>query len=62
MTYSSGGLIQAVDYNTFAQGGASADNNVANINTIWGVGTGDKGWGQSTTITPVSAAATVTAT
>lgn len=62
MTYSSGGLIQAVDYNTFAQGGASVDNNVANINTIWGVGTGDKGWGQSTTITPVSAAATVTAT
>jgi len=62
MTYSVGGLIQAVDYNTFAQGGASVDNNVANINTIWGVGTGDKGWGQSTTITPVSAAATVTAT
>lgn len=62
MTYSVGGLIQAVDYNTFAQGGASVDNNVANINTIWGVGTGDKGWGQSTTITPVSASATVTAT
>lgn len=62
MTYAQGGLIQAVDYNTFAQGGAVADNNVANINTIWGVGTGDKGWGQTTTITPVSAAATVTAT
>ena len=62
MTYAQGGLIQAVDYNTFAQGGASPDNNVANINTIWGVGTGDKGWGQSTTVTPVSAAATVTAT
>jgi hypothetical protein len=62
MTYAQGGLIQAVDYNTFAQGGASPDNNVANINTIWGVGTGDKGWGQTTTITPVSAAATVTAT
>lgn len=62
MTYAQGGLIQAVDYNTFAQGGASPDNNVANINTIWGVGTGDKGWGQSTTVTPVSVAATVTAT
>ena len=62
MTYAQGGLIQAVDYNTFAQGGAAPDNNVANINTIWGVGTGDKGWGQSTTVTPVSAAATVTAT
>lgn len=62
MTYSVGGLIQAVDYNTFAQGGASADDTVANINTIWGTGILDKGWGQSTTITPVSAAATVTAT
>ena len=62
MTYAQGGLIQAVDYNTFAQGGAAANNNVANINTIWGVGTGDKGWGQTTTITAVSAAATVTAT
>lgn len=62
MTYSVGGLIQAVDYNTFAQGGASPDDNVANINTIWGTGTSDKGWGQATTITPVSAAATVTAT
>jgi hypothetical protein len=62
MTYSVGGLIEAVDYNTFAQGGAAPDNNVANINTIWGTGTLDKGWGQSTTITPVSTAATVTAT
>ena len=62
MTYAQGGLIQAVDYNTFAQGGASPNDNVANINTIWGTGTGDKGWGQTTTITPVSAAATVTAT
>jgi len=62
MTYASGGLIQAVDYNTFAQGGAAPDNNVANINTIWGVGTLDKGWGQSTTLTAVSAGAVVTAT
>ena len=62
MTYAQGGLIQAVDYNTFAQGGASPNDNVANINTLWGTGTGDKGWGQTTTITPVSAAATVTAT
>lgn len=62
MTYSAGGLIQAVDYNTFAQGGASPDNNVANINTIWGVGTLDKGWGQSTTLSTVAAAGTVTAT
>ena len=62
MTYSSGGLIQAVDYNTFAQGGASPDNNVANINTIWGTGILDKGWGQSTVLTTVAATNTVTAT
>jgi len=62
MTYSAGGLIQAIDYNTFAQGGASPDNNVANINTIWGAGTLDKGWGQSTTLSTVAAAGTVTAT
>jgi len=62
MTYAQGGLIEAVDYNTFAQGGATPNDNVANINTIWGVGTGDKGWGQTTTVSTVSAAATVTAT
>lgn len=62
MTYSAGGLIQAVDYNTFAQGGASPDNNVANVNTIWGTGTLDKGWGQSSPVSAVATAATVTAT
>lgn len=62
MTYSSGGLIQAVDYNTFAQGGASVDNNTANINTIWGTGTGDKGYGQSTTLSAVSGSSTQTVT
>lgn len=62
MTYTSGGLIQAVDYNTFAQGGASPDNNVANLNTIWGTGTLDKGWGQGSALSAVSAASTVTAT
>jgi hypothetical protein len=62
MTYSVGGLIQAVDYNTFAQGGASPDNNVANLNTIWATGTLDKGWGQSSPVSTVASAATVTAT
>lgn len=54
MTYSSGGLIQALDYNTFVQGGASVNHTVANINTIWGVGTGDKGYGQSSTLSTVT--------
>ena len=62
MTYTVGQLIQATDYNTFAQGGASPDANVANVNTIWGTGALDKGWGQSSPVTTVSVAATVTAT
>lgn len=56
MTYTSGGLIQATDYNGFVSTTAGA-----NINDIWGTGTGDKGWGQ-TALGTVSAAGTVTAT
>jgi hypothetical protein len=55
MTYVSGGLIQAADYNGFANASAN------NINAIWSTGTGDKGWGQ-TAISTVSAGGTVTAT
>jgi hypothetical protein len=62
MTYSQGGLIQATDYNTFAQGGSSVNHGVANINTVWGVGSGDKGYGQSSTLSTVAATNTVTAT
>ena len=51
MTYSSGGLIQAADYNTFA----------TNLNAIWSTGTTDSGWGQ-TSISSVSANGIVTAT
>jgi len=56
MAYSSGGLIQATDYNGFASTTASA-----NVNDIWGTGSGDKGWGQSA-LSTVSALGTVTAT
>lgn len=64
MTYSSGSLILDDDYNIFATGNAAGtgDNNVANVNTVWGAGTGNKGYGQSTTITPVAAPAVITAT
>jgi len=51
MTYSSGGLIQAADYNTFQ----------TNLNAIWGTGSTDSGWGQ-TAISAVSVGAVVTAT
>lgn len=57
MTYSTGSVILAGDYNTFATGNpaGTGDNNVANVNTVWGAGTGNYGYGQSTTLTPVSA-------
>lgn len=55
MTYSSGGLIQATDYNTFA------GNTTAGLNRVWSTGSGDAGWGQ-TDIATVAAAGTVTAT
>jgi hypothetical protein len=57
MTYISGGLIQAVDYNGFAN-----DTVGANVNSLWGAGATDRGYGQSTTLATVSAAGTVTAT
>lgn len=56
MTYTSGGLIQATDYNGFVSTNASA-----NVNDVWSTGSGDKGWGQSA-IATVSATNTITAT
>jgi hypothetical protein len=55
MTYVSGGLIQAADYNGFVNDSAN------NINAVWSTGSGDKGWGQ-TAISNVAIGATVTAT
>lgn len=51
MTYSSGGLIQATDYNTFKD----------TLNAIWSTGTGNSGYGQ-TAVAAVTSAGTVTAT
>jgi hypothetical protein len=42
MTYSSGGLIQATDYNGFV-----ANTVGANVNGIWGAGSTDSGYGQT---------------
>jgi hypothetical protein len=55
MSYVSGGLIEATDYNGFVATSAN------NINAIWSTGSGDKGWGQ-TAIGQVSVGGTVTAT
>lgn len=56
MTYATGGTIEAADYNGFV-----ANTVDANVNDIWGVGSGSKGWGQ-TPLATVSQGATVTAT
>jgi len=66
MAYTLGSVILDDDYNIFATGNAAGtgDNNVANINTVWGIGNSDKGYGQTTlpVLSAVSAGQTVTAT
>lgn len=56
MTYSSGSLIVATDYNGFAN-----DTSGANVNGIWSTGSTDAGYGQSALAT-VAATNTITAT
>lgn len=56
MTYVSGGLIQATDYNGFVSTTAGA-----NVNAAWSTGTTSAGYGQ-TALSTVSAAGTVSAT
>ena len=56
MTYSSGGLIQATDYNGFVSTTAGA-----NVNATWSTGASNAGWGQ-TALGTVAAGGTVTAT
>lgn len=56
MTYTQGGLIQAVDYNGFV-----STTSGANVNDIWAAGTGDAGYGQ-TGLATVAAAGLITAT
>jgi hypothetical protein len=56
MTYSTGGLIQATDYNGFV-----STNSGANVNATWSTGSTNSGWGQ-TALGTVSAGGTVSAT
>jgi hypothetical protein len=51
MTYATGQTITVTEYNTFA----------GDINTVWGIGTGAKGYGQTNTISTVSVGNTITA-
>lgn len=59
MAYSQGGLIEAIDYNNFV--GTSPSSTVNTINTIWAVGSGSAGYGQ-TAISQVTVGSIVTAT
>lgn len=60
MSYAQGGLIEATDYNNLT--GGSAPSSVANkLNTIWSIGSGSAGYGQ-TAVANVSVSSTVTAT
>lgn len=58
MTYASGGLIQASDFNTF--NGGTVANVSGQINTVWSTGTGNAGYGQ-TAISNVSIGDTISA-
>jgi hypothetical protein len=55
MAYSSGGLIEATDYNGFVSTGSP------NVNGFWGAGSTNSGWGQ-TALSTVSAGGLVSAT
>jgi len=65
MAYTSGGLIQAQDYNWLAWGGNTSGTyttSVNNLAVVWGVGDGTYGWGQDVSaFSTVSASNTVTA-
>ena len=64
MAYSAGDTILDDEYNTFATGNTAGtgDTSAASINTIWGSGTGDAGYGQSNVVSAVAAGSTITAT
>ena len=63
MTYSVGSTILSDDYNVFATGASNgAPTNSANVNNLWGVGNGNYGFGQSTTLSAVASENTITAT
>lgn len=64
MAYTAGDTILDDEYNTFVTGDAAGTgtHTVANVNSVWGAGSGDKGWGQSSTISAVSAGTTISAT
>jgi hypothetical protein len=47
MTYSSYGLIEAADFNTFVGNATSGISTANTLNTVWGLGVGNAGYGQT---------------
>jgi len=65
VAYTQGNKILTDHYNTFVSGDplfGVKNNNVNNINSLWGLGSGDRGYGQSTILGEVAVSNTVTAT
>ena len=61
MTYASGGLIQATDFNNIVGGSAGTQGGGTQLNPIWSTGLGNYGYGQ-TAVGNVSVGGTVAAT
>lgn len=65
MAYSSGGLIQAIDYNYFTWGGNTTNtygNTIPNLAFVWGGGKGVRGYGQDTSLIPAISVTPTTTT
>jgi hypothetical protein len=60
MTFSSGSIITAADYNSFL--GANNSSTINTVNTIWGFGNGSAGYGQTVLSNVTSGTSTITAT
>lgn len=61
MTYASGGLIQASDFNNLVGGSAGTQGGGTQLNPVWSTGQGNYGYGQ-TAVSNVSVSGTVAAT
>ena len=64
MAYSQGDTILDDEYNTFVTGDAagSGTHGVANVNSVWGTGENEKGYGQAGALSAVTAGTTISAT
>ena len=68
MAYTSGGTIQAIDYNYYTWGGNTTNTysgTINNISMVWGIGKGYKGYGQTVSLISAvtgSSTQTITAT